>query len=90
MEVHEKPIYRGRGNWLKREGLDSFQKGGGGGEGLAKKRWAVFLREFDTPIQSILVFWIKYSDGGIEFKQNVFQELQNARVIKWEHCTEID
>ena len=36
MEVHEKPIYRGRGNWLKREGLDSFQKGGGGG-GLGEK-----------------------------------------------------
>ena len=90
MEVHEKPIYRGRGNWLKREGLDSFQSGGGGGGGWAKKRGAGFLGGFDTPIQSILVFWIKYSDGGIEFKQNVFQELQNARAIKWEHWAEID
>ena len=88
MEVHEKPIYRGRGDWLKREDLDSFQSGGEGG--LAKKRWVVFLREVDTPMHSILVFWIKYSDGGIEFKQNVFQELQNARAIKWEHWAEID
>ena len=37
MEVHEKPIYRGRGNWLKREGLDSFQSGGGGVGGLGEK-----------------------------------------------------
>ena len=80
MEAHEKPIYRGRGNWLKREGLDSFQSGGGGG--LAKKRWVVFLREVDTPMHSILVFWIKYRDGGIEFKQNVFQRIAKCKGYK--------